>query len=161
MRLNKALQSFGVFLTKKLVDFRFQDGIYLKGVKVVGTQQPSIAAVSTGEAASAEENAEAINEIIAVMEAHGLIANGQTEKLANVPHGVGKPMNPVLTGEGEESEPSTVDNNEEPKATKGAVALAHAEGVDLTDIEGTGQDGQITVQDVRDYLSTQEPEGEE
>lgn len=155
MRLNKALQSFGVFLTKKLVDFRFQDGIYLKGVKVVGTQQPSIAAVSTGEAASAEENAEAINEIIAVMEAHGLIANGQTEKLANVPHGVGKPMNPVLTGE------EAADNNEEPKATKGAVALAHAEGVDLTDIEGTGQDGQITVQDVRDYLSTQEPEGEE
>lgn len=37
-------------------------------------------------------------------------------------------------------------------ATKGAIALAHERGVDLTEVEGTGADGRITKADVERYL---------
>lgn len=38
------------------------------------------------------------------------------------------------------------------EATKGATELAVSEGVDLADVEGTGDGGKITVDDVRAHL---------
>jgi len=40
-------------------------------------------------------------------------------------------------------------------ATKGAVELADTEGVDLGEVEGTGEDGRITKADVESYLDSQ------
>ncbi len=53
-----------------------------------------------------------------------------------------------------ESEESTSrENGEEPNATDRARNLANELGVDLSDVEGSGQNGRITVQDVRNYAN--------
>lgn len=41
-------------------------------------------------------------------------------------------------------------------ATAGAVALAEAEGVDLSDVEGTGAGGRVTKADVENYIASQD-----
>lgn len=41
-------------------------------------------------------------------------------------------------------------------ATDGAKELAEEENVDLTQVEGTGQDGRVTKSDVEDYIAAQD-----
>lgn len=48
------------------------------------------------------------------------------------------------------------EEGEEVDATDGARELADAEGVDLSQVEGTGTDGRVTKGDVETYLSAQE-----
>ncbi len=61
----KVLEYLGLFLDRRRADFRYQSGICLKGTQVVGPQQPAI---------SGGSEADRLDAVIAVMEAHGLIA---------------------------------------------------------------------------------------
>lgn len=57
-----------------------------------------------------------------------------------------------LTGEKEEENGEEDDGTE--NATAGAVELAEQEGVDLSQVEGTGKDGKITKADVENFLAS-------
>lgn len=52
----------------------------------------------------------------------------------------------------EQAEAVQQASGEEPSATKAAADLAKKRGVDLAEIEGTGEGGRITVADVEDHL---------
>lgn len=54
----------------------------------------------------------------------------------------------------------TQENNEEVDATKAARDLATEEGVDLSEVEGTGEDGRVTKADVEAYLTEADDDGE-
>jgi pyruvate/2-oxoglutarate dehydrogenase complex dihydrolipoamide acyltransferase (E2) component len=45
---------------------------------------------------------------------------------------------------------------EKHNATEAALRLAHEDGINLDDVEGTGADGRITVSDVRDAAKEEE-----
>lgn len=51
--------------------------------------------------------------------------------------------------------------NEEANATAGAMELADAEGVNLADVEGSGEEGRITKADVEDYLAESQDDTEQ
>jgi len=56
---------------------------------------------------------------------------------------------------GVQPEASEQDASEDVNATQGAVDLAESEGVDLTQVQGTGDGGRITKADVEAYLAEQ------
>jgi len=58
----------------------------------------------------------------------------------------------------EEIEAQTVAEEGEENATAGAKELAEAEGVSLSDVEGTGAEGRVTKTDVQNYIASQQSE---
>jgi len=63
---------------------------------------------------------------------------------------------------GADVEPDEEENGEaaegDVNATAGAVELAEAEGVDLSEIEGSGSGGRVTKADVEEFLASKETE---
>jgi len=76
--------------------------------------------------------------------AQGGVAEGKEKKKE------AKPAEAAIEGEGDKPKAITIDTNRaiSPEAKK----LAETEGVDITDIEGSGRDGRITFQDVQQAL---------
>jgi|SRR5262245_8927807 len=89
------------------------------------------------------------------IEQHPLNAEVLPEETpAAIAEGYGDPGTPAaeLAVEGAEG---AAENGEDVNATSGAQELAAAEGVDLADVEGTGEGGRVTKADVEKYVAEQ------
>ena len=61
---------------------------------------------------------------------------------------------------GDFSKEELEEANEKVDATSGALELAEAEGVNLQEVEGTGQGGRVTKDDVENFLASQDDDGD-